>query len=221
MFTGLIETIGVIKNIQPYGDVERIEISAPQVARELKLGDSVAVSGACLTVVWNDADAFRVEMMQETRGRTSLANKGPGAKVNLERAMRLDGRLDGHLVAGHVDGTAVVEDIVIYGQTRKYMFSAAPELLVGIVPKGSVAIDGVSLTVIDADDKQFSVGIIPTTLADTTLADLKTGGVVNIETDMIGKYIHRMMTFGAQAADPADEAPNTLTWEKLAEYGWH
>lgn len=219
MFTGLIETLGIIRNIQAMGDVEQIEVSAPAIASALKFGDSVAVSGACLTVVKNDASAFCVEMMQETRARTSLKNLKPGSKVNLERALRVDSRLDGHLVAGHVDGIATLEEIVLYDRTRKYVFSADASLMIGMVPKGSVAIDGVSLTLIDADEKYFSVGIIPTTLSETTLTDLKTGDVVNIETDMIGKYVHRLMVFGKNP-ETAEEMKDPITWDKLSQYGW-
>lgn len=219
MFTGLIETTGIISNISQKGDVVQMEISAPLIAGELKPGDSVAVSGVCLTVVKNDGDRFVVEMMRETVSVTKFRDLKKGSKVNLERALRMDSRLDGHMVAGHVDGTAVVSEIDIYGRTRKYIFNAGKELIAEMIPKGSVAVDGVSLTLIDAWNISFSVGIIPTTLADTTIADLKKGDIVNIETDMVGKYVMKLLNANAEKNE-LDEN-NSLTWDKLAQYGWY
>ena len=175
MFTGLIETIGTVISLQPKGDVWLLSVAAPAISPELRLGDSVAISGACSTVVKCDAASFSVEIMEETRKRTKLGSLSIGTKVNLERAMRLDSRLDGHLVAGHVDGLAEVVKIEPQPRTRKYYFAAAPEILSGIVEKGSVCVDGVSLTVIDSGGGLFSVGVIPTTLADTTITSLKVG----------------------------------------------
>lgn len=220
MFTGLVETIGVVSNISRLDEVIQLEISAPKISGELKLGDSVSVSGACLTVIKNGADRFTVEMMEETARVTKFSSIRTGSRVNLERALRIDSRLDGHLVAGHVDGTAEVMDIEIYGRTRKYIFTAAEELLRGMLPKGSVAIDGVSLTLIEAGGRSFSVGIIPTTISDTTIADLKKGDVVNIETDVIGKYVLKLLDPEFRGKAPEQEMKDSLTWDKLAEYGW-
>jgi riboflavin synthase len=219
MFTGLIETVGSVISIRPEGDVWRLDVAAPKISAELSIGDSVCVSGACNTVVRRDADSFSVEMMEETRKRTKLGSLKPGARVNLERAMRLDARLDGHLVAGHVDGLAELTKIEAQPRTRKYYFKASAEILAGIVEKGSVCIDGVSLTVIDATGGFFSVGIIPTTLADTSLAELKVGDSVNIETDMIGKYVLKFLNEKFSENDKS-EMKNSLTWDKLVEYGW-
>lgn len=220
MFTGLIETVGTVKSVQPKGDVWRLDISAPEIAPELHNGDSVSISGACSTVTRFDSDSFSVEMMEETRLRTKLGSLKSGSRVNLERAMRLDSRLDGHLVAGHVDGTGKVLDIEIQPNTRKYYFTASEEILSGIVPKGSVCIDGVSLTVIHAGGDSFSVGVIPTTLAETTLAALRAGDAVNIETDMIGKYIMRFMQSKISGQEDSQGVKNSLTWDKLVQYGW-
>ncbi|MEG1799858.1 MAG: riboflavin synthase, partial [Synergistaceae bacterium] len=175
MFTGLIETVGKIAAITPKGDVWQIDIHAPRIAHELQIGDSVSVMGACSTVVQRTNDSFSVEIMEETRLRTKLGRMKPFSAVNLERAMRLDSRLDGHLVAGHIDGIANLVQISAEAQTRKLRFTAPQAILSGIVPKGSVTIDGVSLTVIDSDCTGFSVGIIPTTLSETTLASIKLG----------------------------------------------
>lgn len=220
MFTGLIETVGTVISILPEGDVWRLSVEAPSIAPQLSLGDSVCVSGACNTVVSADMRSFAVEMMEETRKRTKLGTLKPGALVNLERAMRLDSRLDGHLVAGHVDGLAELTKVESQPRTKKLYFSAEPSILSGIVEKGSVCLDGVSLTVIDAEDKFFSVGVIPTTLAATSLAGLAVGGLVNVETDMIGKYVMKFMKEKFSGQDKSQEMKNSLTWDKLVEYGW-
>ena len=155
MFTGLIETVGTVVTITPLGDVTELSIYAPAIAPELRHGDSVAISGACQTVTFKDANSFKVQMMPETLARTKLGGLRTGARVNLERAMRLDTRVDGHLVAGHVDGVAEVSKIEALNDTRKIYFTADERLLDGIVEKGSVTVDGVSLTVIDAEAEFF------------------------------------------------------------------
>ncbi len=221
MFTGLIETVGTVVTITPLGDVTELSIYAPAIAPELRRGDSVAISGACQTVTFMDANSFKVQMMPEPRGRTKLGSLRSGARVNLERAMRLDTRIDGHLVAGHVDGLAEVLKIEALAETRKIYFSAGSHLLGGIVEKGSVTIDGVSLTVIDAEADYFSVGVIPTTLSDTTLGSLRAGDRVNIETDMIGKYVKKFVEAALGEKKAGGEMKNSLTWDKLSEYGWN
>lgn len=221
MFTGLIETVGSITAITPLGDVTELTIRAPEIAPELRRGDSVSVSGACQTVTFIDASSFKVQMMPETLKRTKLGVLRTGSRVNLERAMRLDTRVDGHLVAGHVDGTATVTRVDELEQTKKIYFSASAELLGEIVEKGSVTVDGVSLTVIDAEPDFFSVGVIPTTLADTTLGSLRAGDVVNIETDMIGKYVKKFVEAALGEKKDGGKMKNSLTWDKLSEYGWN
>lgn len=220
MFTGLIEAVGVISGVSRQGEVVLLEISAPEIAGALKPGDSVAVSGACLTVVSRNDTSFTAEMMQETVRVTKFSGIRAGTSVNLERAMRADSRFDGHFVAGHVDGIAVVDCIEDYGRTRKYTFSAEKELTAVMIEKGSVAVDGVSLTLTGVGDDCFSVGIIPTTLSDSTISNLKKGEAVNIETDMIGKYIIKLLGTGAAGKEQAGGAKTTLTWDKLAECGW-
>ena len=219
MFTGLIETVGEIAAITQQGDVTELEIRAPKIAPELRLGDSVAISGACQTVTSTDDSSFKVQMMPETILRTKFSSLRIGARVNLERAMRLDSRLDGHLVAGHVDGVGTVVKIESLTETRKIYFSAEDKILSGIVEKGSVTIDGVSLTVIDAERDFFSVGVIPTTLAETTLGALRTVDRVNIETDMIGKYVKNFLE-ASLGEKSSEKMKNPLTWDKLSEYGW-
>ena len=221
MFTGLIETVGTVVTITPLGDVTELSIYAPAIAPELRHGDSVAISGACQTVTFMDANSFRVQMMPETLARTKLGGLRTGSLVNLERAMRLDTRIDGHLVAGHVDGVAEVAKIEALDDTRKIYFTADERLLGGIVEKGSVTVDGVSLTVIDAEAEFFSVGVIPTTLAETTIGGLRTGDRVNIETDMIGKYVKKFVEAALGEKKEGGKMKNSLTWDKLSEYGWN
>lgn len=193
MFTGLVEAVGVVRAFRRAGEVSLLSIECPALASELVLGQSVAVSGACLSVVALHGDVFDVEMMPETAERTWFTELRPGTAVNLERAMALGDRLDGHLVLGHVDGTAVLRRLSGTGRTRVACFGTEPRLLRGIVPKGSVAIDGVSLTVIGVSASDFSVGLIPTTLASCTLGRMAVGTVVNLETDILGKYVERLL----------------------------
>lgn len=220
MFTGLIETIGKVSAIHPRGDVWQFDIEAPKIAGELRIGESVSISGACSTVIRSDDRFFSIEVMEETRKKTKHGNFKNGSRVNLERAMRLDSRLDGHIVSGHVDGLAKVDKIETYPETMKYFFNAGPDILSGIVPKGSVAIDGISLTVIDVTTDTFSVSIIPTTISETTLSELKEGDAVNIETDILGKYITKFLETHFSNSDEGGGMKNSLTWDKLAKYGW-
>lgn len=218
MFTGLVETVGTVRVFQREGAVFRLSIAAPSIAPELAMGQSVSVSGACLSVVALCGDGFDVEMMPETVERTWFGDTlRPGTPVNLERAVRLGDRLDGHLVLGHVDGTAVLRETRGDGRTREAFFSAGPELLRGVVPKGSVALDGVSLTVIDVFDGRsaFSVGLIPTTLRSCTLGALRVGAAVNLETDILGKYVERLL-----GGPTSSGARGRLSLEELRELGY-
>lgn len=210
MFTGLIERTGRIKEFHQAGTFYRLAIEAENFSGELVTGQSVAVSGACLTVTRNDSKIFEVEMMQETFKRTWFGkNLRPGTKINLERAMRLSDRLDGHLVLGHVDGVAKLIELKGTDTKEAVFVPEDRELLRGIVSKGSVAIDGVSLTVINVSDKNFSVGLIPATLSATTLGSLKPGSFINLETDILGKYIARLTEF-AQGTRTQREGGNYL-----------
>ena len=221
MFTGLVECVGVIRSVSyEGGGVHRIGIHAPRIAGDLKLGESVAVAGACLTVVESWGDMFYAQMMGETTGTTRLGSIKPGDRANLERALRVGDRLDGHMVLGHVDCVGRVSGIANDGNTRKFWITVPGDISWGIAPKGSITIDGVSLTVIDAPgkfDENFSVGLIPTTLRDTTMGDLAEGHSVNIEIDVLARYAARLLGIEAGTAR-SDESH--LTWEKLQEYGW-
>ena len=199
MFTGLIERTGTVGKFFQSGSFYTLVIEAENFSGELVRGQSVAVSGACLTVTRFDGRSFDVQMMRETFNRTWFSRAmRAGTRVNLERAMRLTDRLDGHLVLGHVDGVAKLVDIRGTA-TKEAVF--APEdknLLRGIVEKGSVAIDGVSLTVISVNDRNFSVGLIPETLANTTLGNLRPGTLINLETDILGKYVARLTGYNSE-----------------------
>lgn len=219
MFTGLIETVGTVASVRQKGTVWQIDIDAPKIAGELKNGDSVSVSGACQTVVNCNNHSFSVEMMDETYSRTKLGTFKNGTKVNLERPMRADSRFDGHFVSGHIDGLAKVSKIEPHGAAVKYYFEASSDIISGIVPKGSVTIDGVSLTVIDVADDSFSVELIPTTIADTTNAQLKAGDAVNIETDLVGKYVTKYMQTLFPGKKRAGADDGRVTWETIARYG--
>lgn len=191
MFTGIVESRGEIRAIEPGADACRLVIRTPFA--DLGLGDSVAVNGACLTVAVIAGPDIVADVMAETLRRTTLGALTVGDRVNLERAARLDTRLGGHLVQGHVDGVAQVSSIDPGDAWTTMAFTLEPALLRYLVVKGSVAVDGVSLTITAVDDAGFSVSLIPTTLRETTLGDLTVGSRVNVEVDVIAKYIERLL----------------------------
>jgi riboflavin synthase len=185
MFTGLVEEVGRVVEATP----TRLGVEAREVIRGTRLGDSVAVNGVCLTVVELDGAVFTADVMSETSRRTTLGGLGPGRPVNLERALRADGRFGGHIVQGHVDGVAALA-----ARDGGDMAFALPSGLARYVaPKGSVALDGVSLTVVAVEDDLFTVSLIPSTLAETTLGGLKVGDTVNVEVDIVAKYVERLV----------------------------
>ncbi|WP_421920807.1 riboflavin synthase [Marinifilum sp.] len=193
MFTGLIEEIGQIKAIKQGAKSIRLSIAASKIMDDVKLGDSIATNGICLTVVSFDTAGFTADVMPETMNRTNFGSLGLGSKVNLERAVRVGDRLGGHMVSGHVDGLGE-----ILGQEKDdnaiWVSIAAPKnILKYVIEKGSIAIDGISLTVAYVDDKVFKVSIIPLTQDDTTLVAKKVGEKVNLECDMTAKYIEKFM----------------------------
>jgi riboflavin synthase len=193
MFTGIVEERGRIASVEPLGDAIRMTISAQGVLDGTRHGDSIAVNGVCLTVVDLDANSFSADVMQETLDRSSLSAATAQAQVNLERAARLDSRIGGHLVQGHVDGTGTVIAIEPSEHWTLMRFSLPEGLGRYVVEKGSITVDGVSLTVVDAARDSFSVSLIPTTLQVTTLGDRRVGDRVNLEVDAIAKYVERLM----------------------------
>ncbi len=194
MFTGIVEEVGVVRAAVVRGDVVRLEVAATAVLDGADVGASVAVNGVCLTVVARGADGLAFEVGPETLARTSLGRLRPRAGVNLERPLRFGGPLGGHLVLGHVDVVGTAERVTRVESTARVRIALpAPELAALLIPQGSVAVDGVSLTVAALDGPAFEVMLIPHTLAATTLGRLEAGQPVNIETDVIGKYVARAL----------------------------
>lgn len=191
MFTGLVETLGTVRSAEPEGEGTRFWLLAPAVADDLPLGASIAVNGVCLTVVTRDGDAFAVQAGPETLRRSNLGDLRAGGQVNLERALRVGDRLGGHIVQGHVDGTGTVARRQRQGEWEFVWFRCGPELARYLVPKGSIAIDGVSLTLVEVADDGFSVALIPHTMDVTTLGLKPPGATVNLEIDLFAKYVFR------------------------------
>lgn len=189
MFTGIIENKGRVESIEARADLARLVLRAPDIAAEVKLGDSVAVNGTCLTVVESDGGRLSFDAVRETLERTALGDLQAGSEVNLERAMRADGRFDGHIVQGHVDGVGRVARLTRQGDDVQLFIECEAEFAGLLVDKGSVAIDGVSLTVVTVGEAGFDVILIPHTLAATTMGGFQAGRRVNLEADILGKYV--------------------------------
>ena len=215
MFTGIVEELGTIRSIQRGAHSAVLSIGASLVLSDLKIGDSVAVNGVCLTATSRDAGGFTADVMHETLNRSSLGALTVGSRVNLERAMAADGRFGGHIVSGHIDGTGTITAIRPDDNAVWYTVAASPELLRYIVEKGSITIDGISLTVARVETDRFSISAIPHTVAQTVLRDRKEGDLVNLETDIIGKYVEKLLT-------PAPETPASggITLDFLARNGF-
>jgi riboflavin synthase len=189
MFTGLVETLGTVTRVAHDGAGGRNLTVAAPFAAEIVLGESVAINGICLTVIEQTPDDFLVQAGPETLRRTNLGDLGDGNRVNLERSLRVGDRLGGHIVQGHVDGVGRIAAREPQGDWETLWFAVPPELAAQMVSKGSVAVDGVSLTLVDVEAERFSVAVIPHTLTITTLGFKKVGDAVNIETDLFGKYV--------------------------------
>ncbi|MEA1968883.1 MAG: riboflavin synthase [Thermodesulfobacteriota bacterium] len=220
MFTGIIESSGVLKKIQPNGDGKVLTIDTDIDLHGTKIGDSLAVNGACLTVVKLSKNSFDVDMAPETVSRTSFKNLASGAVVNIERALRLSDRLDGHLVSGHIDGTGRITSIIKKSNAVIITIEVPFQLACEMIEKGSVAIDGISLTINRCSDHDFEISIIPHTADITTIGTRKKGDIVNIETDIIGKYIKRFMQNGSTGSKSANFAKESVTMELLANKGF-
>lgn len=193
MFTGIVEEQGRVLSITPLADAAVIEVGGDVVLDDVKPGDSIAVNGVCLTVVDLRPASFTADVMNETLVRSSLGALEPGSAVNLERAARLDSRLGGHLVQGHVDGTGTIVAIDPTAHWTVVQISLPDDLNRYVVEKGSITVDGVSLTIVAVDERSFTVSLIPTTLAETTLGAKRVGDAVNLEVDAIAKYVERLM----------------------------
>ncbi len=194
MFTGIVEGTGTVVAASRRGDVLSVRIDVSGLFEGLPLGGSVAINGCCLTAVRSDAQGFDVDLTDETLQRTRFKKRlRPGTRVNLERPMRADGRFDGHIVQGHVDGVGRVRELSFLGESAEVRIEPPPGLARYLVEKGSVAIDGISLTIFAVADDAFSIAVIPYTLQVTNLRDAKEGGLVNLEIDVIAKYVERLL----------------------------
>lgn len=214
MFTGLIEEVGIVKSISKGTKSARITIQAEHILENVRLGDSIATNGVCLTVTDFSSGLFSVDVMAATMGATNLNNLVSGDKVNLERALRVGDRLGGHLVSGHVDGIGIIKDFEKEDNAVWVSIKPPAELLKYIIHKGSITIDGISLTVSYLDDSIFKVSIIPHTKDATTLLSKNVGDKINLECDMIGKYIERFLTF----KEPKSESNMDLNF--LSKHGF-
>ena len=219
MFTGLVEELGKVKAISRTAKSVRLTVNAAKVLADVKLGDSIAVNGACLTVVEYDAHSFTADVMPETVDKTALAVLRPGQQVNLERTLRVGDRLGGHIVSGHVDGVGVIRSKETNDIAVVITITASANILRYIIKKGSVAIDGISLTVVDIGADWFAVSLIPHTAAMTTLGIKRAGETVNLENDLIGKYVEKLL--GLNTAVPESGGSTAgLSLEKLQEFGF-
>lgn len=219
MFTGIIEDIGDIKSIKHEGDSAVLVIHSSKIMDDVKLGDSIAVNGVCLTARSISGNEFTADVMAETLRRSSLGALKPGSKVNLERAMQLGGRFGGHIVSGHIDGTGTIVSMKREANAVWVEISTDSKILKLIIEKGSIAIDGISLTVAYVDDKVFKVSVIPHTASETTLLMKKVGDIINLENDTIGKYVEKLLQpFNEQSSRKNDK--KSVSLETLIESGF-
>lgn len=207
MFTGIVEEVGTIRHIESRADYQRTTIAAKQVLNGVKIGDSIAIEGACHTVVHFDTDTFVIESVAETLQRTTLGDCRVGSRVNLERSLKLGDRLDGHLVAAHIDGVGRVKSRTESSDQIVFEFEIPSELAPYIAEKGSVTVNGISLTVVAVTDRTFAIAAIPHTLKVTTLSEKNPGDRVNIEVDMIARHLERLVQLG--------DGKNKLTEDRI------
>ncbi len=199
MFSGIVAEVGTVKTVAGSGGAASLTIEASPAFADVIIGESIAVNGVCLTAVAPDAESFGADVMHETLRRSSLGSVGEGARVNLELPLRAADRLGGHFVQGHVDGLGTVRDVAEEGFARVVTIEAPPELLRYVVEKGSIAVDGVSLTVAAVDDESFSVALIPETLERTTLGSVSPGRRLNLEVDVLAKYVEKLLAARLEA----------------------
>ena len=218
MFTGIIESVGKVTGIESRGEAIRLTVAAGSIAEDVALGESVAINGVCLTVTDASAPHISFDAVYETMRKTSLGSLQNGDSVNLERALAVGGRLGGHIVQGHVDGTGRIASIRPQGNSWYMFIEAGPDLMRYIVTKGSVCIDGISLTVADASERTFALSIIPHTWDNTTLRDRRAGDVINIECDILGKYVERMLGGYMAGVDRGDRGG--VSMDLLARSGY-
>ena len=218
MFTGLIETQGIVTNLQRVEGGAQVQIYAPEFGRDMAIGDSVAVDGACLTVAQFQRGAFVADVSEETLAKTTLGGLHQGSKVNLERALRLSDRLGGHMVTGHVEGMGRLLLRHAAGNSTIYQFQVPAGLMEYIVPKGSVAVDGISLTVAQIRGESFAAAVVPHTEAVTTLKEKAIGSPVNIEVDVMAKYVKRFVDLYSGYGDGASDTPRRGLGDMLRDF---
>ena len=223
MFTGIIEEKGMISRIMKTASQAILTIKAKKVMEDIHIGDSIAVNWICLTVTSFSANEFQADVMHETLDRTSLKMLKPGSSVNLERDMAAGGRFGGHMVSGHIDGTGRITDIKEDSLAIWYTIETSPEILHYIVEKGSIAIDGISLTVAKVTQTTFAVSTIPHTRVVTTLGERRAGDLVNLENDIVGKYVEKFIyekNTHEIMKENSEKKTHGITREKLAQYGY-
>ena len=218
MFTGIIEEIGIIRNIVKGSRSIKLTITAKKVLENTNLGDSIAVNGVCLTVTALGKDGFTADVMPESMSKTNMGRLKPGDRVNLERALTLSSRLGGHIVSGHIDGVGDIINMEKNDNAVRVTLTSVPKVMKYIVSEGSVALDGVSLTVAHLGDNDFTVSLIPHTAQVTTLLDKKVGDKLNIENDVVGKYVERLLSFSDK--DKAVEKNSAISLKFLRENGF-
>ncbi|MFZ3130062.1 MAG: riboflavin synthase [Desulfosporosinus sp.] len=216
MFTGIIEELGIVRTLRLLPESGQLTVEGHKILKGTQTGDSIALNGVCLTVIRQSERDFTVDVMAETLAKTNLAELKSGSRVNLERALQLQTRLGGHLVSGHIDGVGNIRRITSWGIAQVYEISTPPTLLSYMLPKGSIAVDGISLTLIDVESEYFTVSLIPHTFEQTTLGLKGIGASVNLETDLIGKYVARFMGLNTT---PSKNKPD-LSLGFLAEHGF-
>lgn len=220
MFTGIVEELGTVVSISKGVKSSQLTLQGKLIFEDMHIGDSIAVNGVCLTVTEKTANTFTVDVMAETLRRSSLGSLSKGSKVNMERAMAANGRFGGHIVSGHIDGTGTIESFVREDNAVWVTIATPAKILKYIIEKGSITIDGISLTVAYVDSRCFKVSLIPHTAANTTLLMKKAGDTVNLENDIVGKYIDKLMHFDNGDEDSKDESSQGISVEFLSQNGF-
>ncbi|MHA6530854.1 riboflavin synthase [Paenibacillus sp. BAC0078] len=221
MFTGLIEEVGVLRGVTSGGEMMVLNIGASLIMDDLKIGDSVSVNGVCLTATSIGDHSFTVDVMPQTYRNSTLKELRSGSKMNLERAMAAGGRFGGHIVQGHVDGTGEIRSVK--RDQNAVVFEIAPErksLFKFIIPKGSITIDGISLTVVNTTSSLFTVSVIPHTLGETVLAHKRPGDRINLECDVLGKYVDHLLNYGSRSGNEEEENSSRISHDFLAANGF-
>lgn len=219
MFTGIVEEVGIVQSVKKGAKSAIITVKADKILEDMHIGDSICLNGVCLTTVDIGRGCYSADVMHETLNRTNLGQLKSGSRVNLERAMAADGRFGGHIVAGHIDGTGRIRSMERDDNAVWVTVDTPASILKYIIDKGSITIDGISLTVARVDAGSFAVSVIPHTMANTILLDKKPGDTVNLENDLVGKYVEKLLTFSGESQEEQKEESG-ITMEFLAKHGF-